>query len=218
MGRNSKKARTLKSTMKAINKAVAIINPVAPICIHQSRTNSGNSFRNLYPSISFNSIFHTVHSSTSSFASSLSVSFRHQHPQTDTPLVDEDSAQPTTSFSGINSRRFFFSARSTKSIMEEVNFHLGKSTIGDPSRESPESDNDEGYFSQESMQVTINSEDPYRHFRVSMEEMVEAHGLRELHDLRQLLHCYLRLNDGDTHKFILLAFIDILASTTSFIP
>lgn len=191
--------------MKAIHEALAIINPVAPICIHQSRT---HSFRNLYPSISFNSIYHTVHSSTSSFASSISGSFRHQHPlETCAPLGDEDSAQPTTSFfSGINSRRFFFSARSTKSIMEEENFLLGKSTIGDPELRGD-------YFCQESVQVTINSEDPYRHFRASMEEMVEAHGLSELHELRQLLHCYLCLNDSDTHKFIFLAFVDILAST-----
>lgn len=43
-----------------------------------------------------------------------------------------------------------------------------------------------------------------------MEEMVEAHQLREWAQFQELLHCYLRLNESKTHKVIVLAFVDLL--------
>lgn len=65
-------------------------------------------------------------------------------------------------------------------------------------------------FCKKSMMMAMASNNPYMDFRVSMEEMVEAHGLREWSRLQELLHCYLRLNDQTTHKTIFLAFVDLV--------
>lgn len=62
----------------------------------------------------------------------------------------------------------------------------------------------------DSTPVAMASKDPYGDFRSSMEEMVTAHGLRDWPSLRELLHCYLRLNEQKTHGFIVLAFVDLL--------
>ncbi|XP_010256045.1 PREDICTED: transcription repressor OFP12-like [Nelumbo nucifera] len=64
--------------------------------------------------------------------------------------------------------------------------------------------------------IPTYSPDPFRDFRRSMQEMVEA---RELLDvkanwdyLHELLLCYLTLNPKHTHKFIIGAFADLLVS------
>ncbi|URD96307.1 hypothetical protein MUK42_29745 [Musa troglodytarum] len=65
-------------------------------------------------------------------------------------------------------------------------------------------------FYDESITMTMSSEDPYQDFRASMEEMVVAHELKEWHSLQELLNCYLRLNERKNHKVIVLAFVDLL--------
>uniref|UniRef100_A0A1D1ZJD3 Transcription repressor n=1 Tax=Anthurium amnicola TaxID=1678845 RepID=A0A1D1ZJD3_9ARAE len=67
----------------------------------------------------------------------------------------------------------------------------------------------------ESVPIAMASKDPYRDFRSSMEEMVEAHGLRDWRGLQELLHCYLKLNETKTHKVIVLAFMDLLVQLAS---
>lgn len=67
----------------------------------------------------------------------------------------------------------------------------------------------------ESIPMVMTSSDPYRDFRTSMEEMVMAHGLQDWSALQELLHCYLRLNEKKTHRFIVLAFMDLLAHRSS---
>ncbi|RWV88445.1 hypothetical protein BHE74_00054335 [Ensete ventricosum] len=62
----------------------------------------------------------------------------------------------------------------------------------------------------ESITMTMSSEDPYQDLRASMEEMVVAHELKEYHSLQELLNCYLRLNERKNHKVIVLAFVDLL--------
>ncbi|XP_074577708.1 transcription repressor OFP13-like [Curcuma longa] len=59
--------------------------------------------------------------------------------------------------------------------------------------------------------VALETEDPYRDFRRSMEEMVAAHGVRDRSKLLQLLVWYLRVNGEKTHGLIVRAFADILA-------
>lgn len=62
----------------------------------------------------------------------------------------------------------------------------------------------------ESIAMAIASRDPYGDFRSSMEEMVVAHGLWDWSGLKELLQCYLRVNEKKTHKIIILAFVDLL--------
>ncbi|KAK0607730.1 hypothetical protein LWI29_019389 [Acer saccharum] len=63
------------------------------------------------------------------------------------------------------------------------------------------------------------SPDPYKDFRCSMQEMIEAKNLKDVVSnwdfLHELLFCYLSLNPKHTHKFIITAFSDILISLLS---
>ncbi|KAL5204330.1 hypothetical protein ABZP36_009201 [Zizania latifolia] len=65
---------------------------------------------------------------------------------------------------------------------------------------------------EESVAVAVDSEDPYRDFRSSMEEMVAAHGLRGWDSLEELLVWYLRVNSKHNHALIVGAFVDLLIS------
>ncbi|XP_015695951.2 transcription repressor OFP13 [Oryza brachyantha] len=58
--------------------------------------------------------------------------------------------------------------------------------------------------------VAFESEDPYVDFRVSMEEMVVAHGVGDWSWLEEMLGWYLRANGKDTHAAILAAFVDVI--------
>lgn len=60
--------------------------------------------------------------------------------------------------------------------------------------------------------VAFESEDPYVDFRVSMEEMVVAHGVGNWGWLEEMLGWYLRANGKDTHAAILAAFIDVIVA------
>lgn len=105
----------------------------------------------------------------------------------------------------IASERFFFSPHNTKNIMEESKSErksLRKLALID--RKTKLS------FSDESMTLAMESYNPYRDFRKSMEEMVTAYELREWSQFQELLHCYLRLNERKTHKVIVIAFVDFL--------
>ncbi|XP_010522296.1 PREDICTED: transcription repressor OFP16 [Tarenaya hassleriana] len=69
----------------------------------------------------------------------------------------------------------------------------------------------------------VHSPDPYRDFRRSMQEMIDAMDGRDDADvameryelLHELLQSYLSLNQRDTHEFIIQAFSDILVSLLS---
>ncbi|CAA7404433.1 unnamed protein product [Spirodela intermedia] len=64
---------------------------------------------------------------------------------------------------------------------------------------------------EESVAMAVDSEDPYSDFRVSMEEMVAAHGQRrDWAWLEELLEWYLQVNGKTTHRFIVGAFVDLL--------
>lgn len=63
--------------------------------------------------------------------------------------------------------------------------------------------------------VATYSTDPYRDFRLSMEEMVAALGIDAgAPHLHELLVCYLALNRKHVHKYILRAFADLLVVLT----
>ncbi|XP_057954037.1 transcription repressor OFP13-like [Malania oleifera] len=67
--------------------------------------------------------------------------------------------------------------------------------------------------------VTLDSEDPYLDFRVSMEEVVEACGLKShgqhREQLQELLAWYLRMNGRKNHGVIVWAFVDMFLGLPS---
>ncbi|XP_043725800.1 transcription repressor OFP13-like [Telopea speciosissima] len=91
---------------------------------------------------------------------------------------------------GLRSERLFFEPGDSNSILEEAKAG--------------------GFPFKESLVLAMESKDPYVDFRTSMEEMVEAHGLKDLECLEQLLCWYLRVNGTKTHGFIVAAFVDLL--------
>ncbi|KAF8395445.1 hypothetical protein HHK36_019391 [Tetracentron sinense] len=92
---------------------------------------------------------------------------------------------------GLRSERLFFEPGDTNSILEEAKAS--------------------GFPFKESVVLAMDSEDPYVDFRTSMEEMVEAHGLKDWDCLEELLDWYLKVNGKKTHGFIVGAFVDLLA-------
>ena len=64
---------------------------------------------------------------------------------------------------------------------------------------------------EESVVMEMESEDPLEDFKRSMEEMVEAHGLKKWECLEELLSWYLRANDKSNHGYVVGAFVELLA-------
>ncbi|XP_020573365.1 transcription repressor OFP13-like [Phalaenopsis equestris] len=62
----------------------------------------------------------------------------------------------------------------------------------------------------QSIAMTVDSEDPSRDFRVSMEEMVAANGVKEWEKLVELFVWFLRANGKENHGFIFGAFLELL--------
>ena len=91
---------------------------------------------------------------------------------------------------GVRSERLFFEPGDTNSILEEAK------TGGFPFKESVE--------------LAMESENPYVDFRRSMEEMVESHGLKDWDCLEELLGWYLKVNGKKNHGYIVGAFVDLL--------
>ncbi|GMI65773.1 ovate family protein 13, ARABIDOPSIS THALIANA OVATE FAMILY PROTEIN 13 [Hibiscus trionum] len=58
--------------------------------------------------------------------------------------------------------------------------------------------------------LSMDSLNPLVDFRESMEEMVEAHGLKDWEKLEELLGWYLKANCKSSHGYILGAFVDLL--------
>ncbi|XP_010246483.1 PREDICTED: transcription repressor OFP13 [Nelumbo nucifera] len=111
--------------------------------------------------------------------------------------VSEDSGGESLEMviRGLRSERLFFEPGETNSILEEAKA---------------------GEFPfKESVVLAMESQDPYVDFRTSMEEMVEAHGLKDWECLEELLGWYLRVNGKKTHGFIVGAFVDLLISLSS---
>ncbi|CAA0822520.1 Transcription repressor OFP13 [Striga hermonthica] len=91
-----------------------------------------------------------------------------------------------------SSERFFFKPGSSNSILEEAK------TTGPPPRKSAV------------ILVMLDSHDPVRDFRASMEDMVAARGGCDWEYLENLLECYLRENGERNHGYIIGAFVDLV--------
>ncbi|URD88872.1 ovate family protein 13 [Musa troglodytarum] len=191
----------LKSSFKNLQEAITSIKPIGPICIQEAETQSfgaGELCSSLhYPCC-------TSSPSSATYFGPLEL----QENLYQLPYLEEDFgfSDVATTATTTSTTMFFFSPCTTKSIMEEAKPETGilkaqrtiKAALGKAS------------FYEESITMSISSEDPYQDFRASMEEMVVAHELREWHSLQELLHCYLRLNERKNHKVIMLAFVDLL--------
>ncbi|KAK6929954.1 Ovate protein family, C-terminal [Dillenia turbinata] len=119
--------------------------------------------------------------------------------------TSDDSSEPDTAFPAdlsavLASQRFFFSSPG-----------LSNSII-DSAIDSPENDT----VVAGGVAIPTYSPDPYSDFRRSMQDMVEARGLKDLKASRDYLHelllCFLTLNPKHTHKYIVSAFADLLIS------
>lgn len=111
--------------------------------------------------------------------------------------ASEDSgADPTVEAvtRGLRSERLFFQPGKTSSILEEAKEE-------ELAAEFP--------FKQ-SLVLSMDSQDPYLDFKRSMEEMVEAHGLKDWEGLEELLCWYLKVNGKTNHGYIVRAFVDLL--------
>ncbi|XP_008798879.2 transcription repressor OFP13 [Phoenix dactylifera] len=98
---------------------------------------------------------------------------------------------------GLRSDRLFFEPCRTNSVVEEAAAKTGRVPF-------------EG-----SVAMAIDSKDPYWDFKVSMEEMVVAHGVKDWGWLQEMLGWYLKLNGKRTHGFIVGAFVDLLLGLAS---
>lgn len=67
-------------------------------------------------------------------------------------------------------------------------------------------------YKRDSVAMRMYSIDPYLDFKISMQEMIEAHNLTDWSCLQELLCCYLNLNNKKTHKFIMGAFNDLVVN------
>lgn len=183
--------RKLKSSFKSFQEAITSIKPMNPICTQESRT---HSFRDDDHNSNTNCIYSTP-STSSSYGLSKPIHFTHKHTNLEENLHNHDSTNTP-----MTHERFFFSPSSTKYIMEECKKLEVEAVAA----------NAELSFFKESVITAMASDDPYQDFRESMKEMVEAHRLKEWPQLEELLHCYLSLNEKETHKIIILAFVDLL--------
>ncbi|KAG6432253.1 hypothetical protein SASPL_103828 [Salvia splendens] len=115
---------------------------------------------------------------------------------------DSDVPDFTTAFA---SHRFFFSSPGTSNSIVEP--------LQPPPPPHPDAVLGGG------VAVPTYSPDPYSDFRQSMFEMIEAHDATADWDyLNELLLCYLSLNPGHTHKFIVGAFADVVVSLAATPP
>ncbi|KAI3471771.1 hypothetical protein Pfo_028424 [Paulownia fortunei] len=122
-------------------------------------------------------------------------SIREHHHEESFSCASEICEQPnndeTAVVRGLRSDRLFFEPGETSSILEEAKAY--------------------GFPYKESVAImAMDSRDPFLDFRVSMEEMVEAHGLKDWECLEELLTCYLRVNGKSNHGYIVGAFVDLL--------
>lgn len=117
---------------------------------------------------------------------------------------NDDSIETVIRGARSEGRLFFEPAGETSSVL----------AVESEDGASGEHDQEEELGKGVAMCVQVESRDPYRDFRMSMDEMVEAHELTGKWDsLEDLLRCYLQVNDRTNHAYIFRAFVDLLLSS-----
>ncbi|KAK4419438.1 Transcription repressor OFP13 [Sesamum alatum] len=168
-----------------------------PACVNNPKTlsfraatttNNGNN--NIYKTMNSAYVHDKNAAETPDSFFSICDSFAHRHEESFS--CASEICSETAVIRGMRSDRLFFEPGETSSILEEV-----KSYDDFPYKES-------------AAIMAMDSRDPFTDFRVSMEEMVEAHGLKDWECLEELLTCYLRVNGKSNHGYIVGAFVDLL--------
>lgn len=152
------------------------------------------------------SILKVISSSASPTPSSWAWASCKAHPRTSSFRVTDEEViyldqedEEDLVMQGLRSERLFFdqTGLDTSSLVMETKMRLPfKETVAEE----------------------MESEDPFRDFRVSMEEMIVAHGLKDWDCLEELLEWYLGMNGNNTHGFILAAFVDLLLDLAFSLP
>ncbi|MED6192174.1 hypothetical protein PIB30_007706 [Stylosanthes scabra] len=134
-----------------------------------------------------------------------------------TTSVDDDYSLPSTKddssletvIRGLRHRsdRLFFDPDDASSIVESKSRTTGTGTETETPAEAASS-----LAFKDSVVLSMDSRDPYVDFKKSMEEMVEAHGVKDWEGLEELLGWYLKANGKTNHCYIVAAFIDLLLS------
>ncbi|XP_021766563.1 transcription repressor OFP13-like [Chenopodium quinoa] len=133
--------------------------------------------------------------------------------------MSEDSGDPLESvIRGLRSDRLFFEPERSSSLLlhlqDERSQELEPQQLDQQPIINPVSSEDSELVVdyKESEVLSMDSNSPYEDFRRSMEEMVEAHGVKDWQGLEQLLGCYLKINGKNNHGYIVGAFIDLLVN------
>ncbi|XP_065856927.1 transcription repressor OFP15-like [Euphorbia lathyris] len=142
-------------------------------------------------------------------------------PEPDTPVVESSEKSVESVIDELRSvDRLFFKPENTSSILEEGNRKSLKVSetdrkclkLSENGRNCMKVSENEDFF----IEMTMDSEDPYLDFKKSMEEMVEAQGLKDWGSLEELLWCYLKVNGKNNHGYIIAAFVDLLVNLAFF--
>lgn len=147
----------------------------------------GGNPRTLSFRVAGNDIFKTINSAYLDDDTAVSELESCNVPDEDCPGADE-----TAVVGALRADRLFFQPGESSSILAAA-------------KETGSSDDGEAVSI-----LALESRDPYADFRSSMEEMVEAHELKNWECLEELLACYLRVNSKSNHGYIVGAFVDLL--------
>ncbi|KAK4371795.1 hypothetical protein RND71_007179 [Anisodus tanguticus] len=166
----------------------------------------------------FNSTFHlddindtTRYSLDDFFSEFDEASFSTTTTTTTTTIDGQDCIEKVIKGLRLEKERLFFEPEETSSILdyqESKNISTSTNVV------------DEGNISNNNnisfVPMGLDSKDPFVDFRDSMEEMVEAHEIKDWENLEELLTCYLKLNCKSNHGYIVGAFVDLLVNLATF--
>ncbi|KNA20230.1 hypothetical protein SOVF_054310 [Spinacia oleracea] len=132
--------------------------------------------------------------------------------------MSDDSGDPLESvIRGLRSDRLFFEPEQSSSLLllpepEKEEEEEQQPSINPAIPVSKDGHTESKVAYKESEVLSMDSNSPYEDFRKSMEEMVEAHGLKDWQGLEDLLGCYLKINGKHNHGYIVGAFIDLIVN------
>ncbi|ESW34945.1 hypothetical protein PHAVU_001G194000 [Phaseolus vulgaris] len=134
---------------------------------------------------------------------------------------EEDSRRPDsleTLIRPLRSDRLFFQPDQTSSILESKAGTSAPTPTEKPTAtttEKPTAATTTTLPFEDSVVMSVESQDPYVDFLRSMEEMVEAQCVKDWDGLQELLCWYLKVNGKSNHGYIVGAFIDLLVTFSS---
>ncbi|KAL0884490.1 hypothetical protein Bca101_008471 [Brassica carinata] len=157
----------------------------------------------------------TASTSTAADSSSSSTSLDESDNYGFTP----EHSPPPDLTSVLASRRFFFSSPGRSNSITDSSPDLRTRFSCEPATVTTSTTSTRLLTGGTAVKQYVQSPDPYKDFRRSMQEMLDAvtdaGDVRRYEFLHELLISYLSLNAADTHKFIIRAFADILVSLLS---